>query len=63
MSEEKTVLYTRKYPASDGGLDDQAEAMEKVAAEAGYELTPRGFYCEGQYVDAVRSSHRREAGR
>lgn len=35
MSEEKTVLYTRKHPVSDGGFDDQAQAMVKAAAEAG----------------------------
>ena len=42
MSEEKTVLYTRKHPVSDGGFDDQAQAMVKAAAEAGYEAAPRG---------------------
>ena len=47
MSEEKTVLYTRKHPVSDGGFDDQAQAMVKAAAEAGYEAAPRGSYCEG----------------
>ena len=41
MSEEKTVLYTRKHPVSDGGFDDQAQAMVKAAAEAGYEAAPR----------------------
>ena len=45
LNEEKTVLYTRKYPASDGGFDDQAQAMERAAA--GCEFTPRSSYCEG----------------
>lgn len=47
MSEEKTVLYTRKYPATDGGFNDQVQAIEKAAAEAGYEVSPRGSYREG----------------
>ena len=42
MSEEKTVLYTRKHPASNGVFDNQAQAMVKAAAEAGYEAAPRG---------------------
>ena len=41
------MLYTRKHPVSDGGFDDQAQAMVKAAAEAGYEAAPRGSYCEG----------------
>ncbi len=47
MSEEKTVLHTRKHPVSDGGCDSQAQAVAKAAAEAGYEAAPRGSYCEG----------------
>lgn len=47
LSEEKNVLYTPKYPASDGGFDDQVQAMEKAAAAAGCEFTPRSSYCEG----------------
>lgn len=35
MSEEKTVLYTRKHPVSNGGFDGQAQTMVKAAAEAG----------------------------
>ena len=42
MSEEKTVLYTRKHLASNGVFDNQAQAMVKAAAEAGYEAAPRG---------------------
>ena len=42
MREEKTALYTRKHPASDGGVNGQAQAMVKAAAEAGYEAAPRG---------------------
>ena len=42
MSEEKTVLHTRKHPVSDGGFDSQAQAVAKAAAEAGYEAAPRG---------------------
>ena len=34
MSEEKTVLHTRKHPVSDGGFDSQAQAVAKAAAEA-----------------------------
>lgn len=47
MNEEKTALYTRKHPASDGGFDDRVQAMENVAADAGYEVVPCGSYCEG----------------
>ena len=46
LSEEKNVLYTRKYPTSDGGFNDQVQAMERAAA-AGCEFTPRSSYCEG----------------
>lgn len=43
MREEKTALYTRKHPASDGGFNGQAQAMVKAAAEAGIpKPAPRG---------------------
>lgn len=29
MSEEKSVLYTRKHPASNGVFDNQAQAMQR----------------------------------